>query len=152
VLRPFLMPDTGSPTVTQAADRGWLVVFNQHVDTYPIYIDRPLAVWVNAKDQVTSIQGRRRPFIEQSVYPLRSAEEAWQLLTQGCSFGINISAYVPRLPSGTTFEAHAVELAYLVSHANASREIMQPYYVFRNEDGQGLFVPAVAEPFVEWLD
>jgi len=152
VLRPFLMPDVQPPTVTQAADGGWLVVFNQHVDTYPMYIDRPLAVWVNTKDQVTSVQGRRRPVIEQSVYPLRSAAEAWQLLTQGCGFGVDISGYVPQPPHGAKFEAHTVELAYLVVHANAPREIMQPYYVFHNEDGQGLFVPAVADPFVEWLE
>jgi hypothetical protein len=86
------------------------------------------------------------------MYPLRSAEEAWQLLTQGCGFGVKISGYVPQPPHRAEFEAHTVELAYLVVHANAPREIMQPYYVFHNEDGQGLFVPAVADPFVEWLE
>ena len=64
------------------------------------------------------------------------------MLTQGCGFGVDISAYVPQPPKGAMFTVHA----------NAPREIMQPYYVFHNEDRQGLFIPAVADPFVEWLE
>jgi hypothetical protein len=152
VVRPFLMSDSIMPTVKHRSDGEWDVVYYQHVNGFVVYVDRPLRVLLNAKGQVASVQGRRRPLIAQSVYPLRSVEEAWQLLTQGCGFAVDFGSNMPQPPDEAEFNVHAVELAYLVTHANSPREIMQPYYVFRNEAGRGLFVPAVADPYIEWSE
>ena len=45
---------------------------------------------------------------------------------------------------------HAVELAYVEDQVQTSPEVMQPYYAFRNDRGETLYVPAIADPYVSW--
>lgn len=146
LLRDLWMPDLVTDSVLRDETGGWRVVFMQRVNGLPIYVDRPWQVSLNRDGQMTYAVGRRRPLTARSLYPVRSPQAAWQDLTAGRGLGIRVAA-PPE--DGTRFEAVTVELAYVVTHATTPREIMQPYYVFRNDKKQALFVPAVADPYVE---
>jgi hypothetical protein len=150
VLNNMLMSDSRALTTTPQPDGTWLVTFIRYVEGKPLYSDRPLRAWVNQSGQVTQIQGRRRPLLRKSMYPLRSSQEAWTLLEQGCGIAIPLPGQAD-IPSKTErFVVENIELAYIERHVHRPQDIWQPYFVFRDDQGAMIVIPAVADPHVEW--
>ncbi len=147
----LLMPDQAMPKATGLSR----VFFFQRINGIPTYANKNLAVAFNQDGQATNIIGRRRPLLARSRYPLRTPEQAWQWLTEGKRRGFYVdTGYEPVQPLVVTSEPInrfvAIELAYVEGEVINPQDIMQPYYIFRGEQGQALFVPAVADPYVQW--
>lgn len=151
LLGPLLMPDSTASTVYERPD-GWSVVFHRRAANLKVYADKPLTVFLSQAGQADRIVGRRRPILSESVYPLRSADEAWRLLQEGRGVLLYIinDRSAPPIGKAERFVVTRVELAYHEGHADYPRQLMQPYFLFWNERGQVLGIPAVADPHVKW--
>lgn len=146
ILGEVYLDDWARHEVIHWDDGDWQVVYTLHVGGIPILMDKPLQAIVNPNGELTYLLGRRRPLMAQSSYPIRTAADAWAQLEAGQGIGLDIIQGA-RAPQGTDpFVVESVEIAYVVTHANTTQEIMQPYWVFRNEKRQALFVPAVSYP------
>ncbi|MGI8688291.1 MAG: hypothetical protein ACR2M3_06890 [Thermomicrobiales bacterium] len=159
--RGLLRPDSGVSAVAVRPDGAWSVSFLQRIDGVPVYANKGLTVSVGRDGVVTGLLGRRRPLLARSRYPLRTPQDAWQLLAVGQGRPFYVDDGAPVLWSGQSmtiapFTVSGVELAYaetevLTNAASqgrqpAAQQIMQPYYVFRDARGYTLYVPAVAAP------
>lgn len=161
--RGLLRPDSGVSTVAVRPDGAWSVSFLQRIEGVPVYANKGLTVSVDRDGGVTGLLGRRRPLLARSRYPLRTPQDAWQLLSTGQGRPFYVDDGAPVLGNGQRlaidpFTVGGVELAYAETEvlANAAsrgrqpaaQQIMQPYYVFRDAQGYTLYVPAVAAPQV----
>jgi hypothetical protein len=153
----LLEPDSTESSVDRSADGGWQVFFLQRIDGIPVHVAQALAVTLNRDGQVVEILGRRRPLLARSRYPLRAPEEAWNMLRAGrwLALYLPLSAADRKDVSGRAdqldrFVVRAVELAYVEDQVQTSPEVIQPYYAFRGDQGETLYVPAVADPHVSW--
>jgi len=150
----LLMPDAATPTTVEEADRTWRVYFFRRINGIVVYTAQAMMVRINQDGQAVGILGRRRPVLAQSRYPLRSAEEAWKLLQQGRGVPMYVDDLARQIQgqSGTVdqFVVDRIELAYVETQVVEPRQIMQPYYVFHDQQGYALYVPAVADPYVQW--
>ncbi len=151
LLGPLQMPDSKTPVVLERENR-WTVLFYRHVEGWKVYSDKPLTVHLNRSGQAVGLYMRRRPLLSASVYPLRTAEDAWKLLQDGKGFVPYIVENPSVSPLGKTesFVVTKVELAYHEGHADFPSQLMQPYFLFWNEQGQVLAVPAIADSQVKW--
>lgn len=147
----LLMPDTTSSATAVDPEGAWSVVFHRRVDGATVYSKSNVTATLNPAGQITSVLAHRRPLLSRSRYPLRPPEEAWQLLLagHGRSLPVNVSP-TGREEPGDRFVVTRVELAYVEAEPFLPRQIVQPYYVFRDARGAALYVPAVADPHVEW--
>lgn len=116
----------------------------RHLGGVPIFTNLGVAL-VGLRDGGTQALGRRRPILGLSRYPIRSPMEAWNLLVAGRGQTMYVDDGAPldavQLPE---FVATSVELVYLELQVQGPRELMQPYYAFRQSDGRALYIPAVA--------
>ena len=138
------MPDQATPQ----ADGNRRVFFFQRLDRIPVYANKGLAVSFNAAGQATNIIGRRRPLLARSRYALRTLEQAWQALTRGEGRTFYVDYLTPEKTSDRS-RFVAVELAYAETEVVSAQQLMQPYYIFRAENGLVLFVPAIADAYVK---
>ncbi len=147
----LLMPDATLSAAAVTPEGAWSVVFHRRVDGVAVYSKSNLTVTLNPAGQITYALAHRRPLLSRSRYPLRPPEEAWQLLLagRGRSLPVNLSP-IGREEPGDRFVVTRVELAYVEAEPFLPRQIVQPYYVFRDARGAALYVPAVADPHVEW--
>ena len=147
----LLMPDATLSMATADPKGEWSVVFHRRVDGAAVYSKSDLTVTLNPAGQITSVLAHRRPLLSRSRYPLRSPEEAWRLLLtgRGRSLPVNLSL-TGREGLGDRFVVTRVELAYVEAEPFLPRQVVQPYYVFRDASGVALYVPAVDDPYVEW--
>lgn len=154
----LLMPDSLTPTVRRLAIGVNRVQFYRHLNDIVVYGDKPACVDIDPAGQVTFLQIRRRPLVSKSVYPLRSPEEAWQSLQAGEWYQVSKSACQDEgtdLPAKIEqFQVTQVELAYWEPHSDREVQVMIPYYLFRNDEGHTLYVPAVKPEWMdqEWID
>jgi len=87
---------------------------------------------------------RRRPILAVSRYPLRRPSDAWALLQAGQGHTMYVDDGAPLGPVHLSeFVVTSVELVYLEVEVLGPRELMQPYYAFREAGGSVLYVPAV---------
>ena len=122
------------------------------IEGLTVYTNKAIAGIVTSGGDVWAI-GRRRPLLVASAYPLRSPSSAWQLVQQGRWITIFVDDDTsPDSARIDEFVVTAVELAYAETEVNASHELMQPYYVFRDSAGHALYVPAIADPLVQLPD
>ncbi len=146
--RGLLLPDAAMPTTYEQPDGTRQILFYRRINGVPIYPNKGLAITINRDGQITNVIGRRRPLLSESKYPLRSPEEAWRLLREGRGRTMNVS-------DGASWEKGTIErfvvkdvnIAYVETEVVSPQQIVQPYYVFRNDQGRTLYVPAVADPY-----
>ncbi|WP_409274721.1 hypothetical protein V1499_06385 [Neobacillus sp. SCS-31] len=147
VLGKLIMPDS-NPSTVQHKDGGWTVTFYRNINGYKVYVDKPIRVGFDKDGRVVSITGRRKPIIEESYYPTRSPNEATEELKKGKWLLLDIYEFVPDFDGHVDeFVITDIEIAYHEQQAFTSRQVMQPYYVFKNKEGQALYVPAIADPY-----
>lgn len=142
------MKDSEQPTPVTLDDGTTAVAFFRHVSGMPVYGDKPACVSFDSNGQVPFLQVRRRPLLEASLYPALPPREAWQKLQRNeyTKPSNHVCQDGGKAPVGESaeFKVKSVELAYWEPHVDTPRQIMMPYYVFRNEEGRTLYVPAVA--------
>jgi hypothetical protein len=148
LLGELWMEDYQLDEARRQPDGTWLVAYNQRLVDTLLYIDMKPAVMFNSEGQLTYVQARRRPLVAMSPYPLRTPHDAPLRLQEGKGVAINV---LPTPPDGERFKAVRVELAYVMTHANRPKEIVQPHYIFYNQQGQALLIPAVADPLIQWV-
>jgi hypothetical protein len=126
-----------------------LYAYLRAIDGLPVYTNKAVAGIVTSTGTVLAI-GRRRPLLAASPYPLRTPMSAWQLVQQGRWLTMFLDDDSSPDPARIDeFAVTSIELAYAETEANASHELMQPYYLFRDSAGHTLYVPAVADPLVQ---
>ncbi len=117
--------------------------FIRHLDGIPIWTNLGVAL-VTLKDGGTQAVGRRRPILALSSYPLRSPSDAWSLLAAGSGQTMYVDDGAPAGPTHLAeFVVTSIELVYLELQVLGPRELMQPYYAFRERAGNVLYVPAL---------
>ncbi len=142
----LLMPDSLEPTSWHVSEGVWQVCFFRRIDDVVVYTNKALCVQLNRDGQVMSIIGRRRPLLARSPYPLRSPTDAWQRVMEGEWQTMPVDDGTSQ-PQGALerFVVTKVELAYVEGEVTAAQQMMQPYYVFRNEQQHAVYVPAVSD-------
>lgn len=147
--RGLLLPDAAVPTTYRQPDGTWRVFFYQHINGLPVYANKVLVVAVNQAGQATEILGRRRPLLRESSYPARTPEEAWKLLQEGGghTFYVNDGASWENSVLDR-FVVTSIEVAYIEAEPTSAQQVIQPYYVFRNDAGRTLYISAIADTYV----
>jgi len=146
----LLMPDSMDPTSRQVSDGVWRVCFFRRIDDVVVYTNKALCVQPGRDGQVMGILGRRRPLLARSQYPLRSPADAWKLVTDDHWHTMSVDDGGPQQPgSFDQFVVTKVELAYVEGEVITAQQVMQPYYVFRNEQQHALYVPAVSDVYLQ---
>ncbi|MFD1737010.1 hypothetical protein ACFSCX_10590 [Bacillus salitolerans] len=150
ILGELRMPDTNTSSIIQSANGGWTTIFYRSINGYKVYVDKPLIVWFDKEGSALGLAGRRRPIIEESLYPTRSPEEAWKNLRDGKGIHPYINNFAPEWNNNNDrFTITEVEVAYHEQQPTEPRQVLQPYYVFKNKEGQAIYIPAIADPYVE---
>lgn len=141
-----LMPDTRPIAARRESDGSWRILFIRWVAGMPVYANKGLAATVTGDGQATDIIGRRRPILARSAYPLIAPDDAWRSLIRGGgrTFSIDTGAVGGEAVAVDRFVACRAELAYVEAEVVAPRQLMRPYYLFGDERGHVLFVPALA--------
>jgi hypothetical protein len=142
----LLMPDTRPIATRRQTDGSWRILFVRWVAGMPVYANKGLAATVTGDGQATDIIGRRRPILARSAYHAIAPDDAWRSLIRGGgrTFSIDTGAVGGEAVAVERFVARRAELAYVETEVVAPRQLMRPYYLFGDEGGQLLFVPAVA--------
>ncbi len=146
VLRSYgqLPPDTIS-TGSQKNDAGlWRARFARRMSGYLDYANKGLTVSFGTDGRVQNILGRRRPLLEQSAYPTRTAQEAWTLLQSGHWRSFFVEDGASGALSVDRFVADSVEIAYVEGEVLTDHDVVRPYYVFRATRGVTLYISAIA--------
>jgi hypothetical protein len=146
----LLLPDYRLLQVIVERDDTWRISFARHIDGRAVYTKGTLQAVVSRGGRVTAILAHRRPLLEESTYPLRTPEEAWRLLQAGRGRALSADDGATTGGHGERFVVRALELVYVEAEPSLPRQIVQPYYLFRSQEGATLYVPAVADPYVEW--
>jgi hypothetical protein len=109
----------------------------------PVFTNNGVSL-VGLTDGGTQALARRRPILAVSRYPLRPPTDAWALLRAGQGQTMYVDDGAPSGPVHLPeFVVASVELVYLELQVIGPRELMQPYYAFRESGGSVLYVPAV---------
>lgn len=148
--RGLLLRDSLPPIVVPLADQ-WRVLFHRRVSGIPVYTNKGLVIQFDRSGRITDLIGRRRPLESYSTYPLRSVEDAWRLVLDGKWITFYVDDGGP--PGNADIErfiVRDVELAYVEAEVVEPLQIMQPFFVFRNEQRRAVYVPAVAPSHVTW--
>ena len=146
VLRPrgLLPADTQLTRVSRQRD-GWYVTFARRIDGRIAYANKGVIVNVDANGQVWQVLIRRRPLLEQSAYPTRTAQEAWNLAQAGRWLTFNVEDGAPTTPAAVDrFVAKSVDIVYVEGEVLSERDPIRPYYVFRDANDQTIYVSAIA--------
>jgi len=139
--RNGLLPPDMEPHPYPLANR---FEFIRRLDGLPIFTNNGVSL-ARLADGGTQALARRRPILAVSRYPLRRPSDAWALLQAGQGQTMYVDDGAPLLPVHLSeFTATTVELVYLELQVLGPRELMQPYYAFREPGGSVLYVPAVA--------
>ncbi len=146
----LLLPDYAPSRSVAEADGAWRVYFSRHIDGRAVYTKGTLQALVAPDGQVTQVLAHRRPLLSRSAYPIRTPEDAWQRLREGRGRTLRVDDGATTGEGRERFVVRAVELAYVEAEPSLPRQIVQLYYLFRGEQGTALYVPAVADPYVEW--
>ncbi|MGI8855924.1 MAG: hypothetical protein ACR2JW_09245 [Thermomicrobiales bacterium] len=161
--RGLLMPDSVPPVIHDLPDGTWRLSFHRHINGVIVYTNKGLAVSLNRDGQATNIIGRRRPLLAKSRYPLRTPDEAWRMLAAGRGRPFYVDDGAPAFYVGKDvimdrFVVRQIELAYAETEVYAApgsqgrrpaeQQVMQPYYIFHNEQDYTLYVPAVTDSYV----
>lgn len=148
--RGLLMPDSMEPTTQPTSDGTWRVYFFRHVNDVVVYTNKALSVQLNRDGQAEDIIGRRRPLLARSPYPLRSPTDAWKRVTDGHWHSLYVDDGAPWQHGALErFVVTKVELAYAEGEVITAQQIMQPYYVFRDEQQHAVYVPAIADAYLQ---
>lgn len=156
--RALLMADTQAATIITRTDGATTIPFYRYLNDLVVYGNRPGCVTLNQSGQLTYFVMRRRPLVSRALYPLRTPDEAWQALQAGGWYAVGSSICQDGgtgLPAKIEhFRVTKVELAYWEPHSDREIQVMMPYYLFRNEQGHTLYVPAVKPEWIdqEWID
>jgi hypothetical protein len=146
VLRPrgLLPADTQLSRIVRQRD-GWYITFARRIDGRITYTNKGAIVNVDANGQVWQVLIRRRPLLEQSAYPARTAQEAWSLAQAGRWLTFNLEDGAPLTPATVDrFMVKSVDIVYVEGEVNTERDIIRPYYVFRDMNDQTIYVSAIA--------
>ncbi|WP_246938742.1 hypothetical protein [Bacillus pinisoli] len=150
ILGDLIMEDSSTPTTIQHENGYWTVVYYRYVNGYKVYADKPLKVAFDQEGRAISIEGRRRPIIEESYYPTRTPKEALEELQKGNWLHLYVQDFsLPLEKNMERFVIKEMELAYHEQHPGYSRQVLQPYYVFKNIEGQALYIPAIIDAYAE---
>jgi hypothetical protein len=118
--------------------------FIRRLDGLPVFTNNGVSL-VGLTGGATQALARRRPILAVSRYPLRSAADAWSLLQQGQGRTMYVDDGAPLGPVHLSeFVVTSIELVYLELQVQGPRELMQPYYSFREPGGSVLYIQAVA--------
>jgi hypothetical protein len=118
--------------------------FIRRLDGLPIFTNNGVSL-VGLTGGGTQALARRRPILAVSRYPLRSPADAWSLVQQGQGRTMYVDDGAPLGPVHLSeFVVTSIELVYLELQVQGPRELMQPYYAFREAGGSVLYIPAVA--------
>lgn len=147
---PLWMADWRLAFARMESTQEWVVHFRQEVEGRPFYTDRGLSAHIDQMGTLIHLTVRRRPLLGRSLYPVRSAAEALSLLKEGRGFSWSTMTPMGEPKPGTPFVVDSVEIGYIMPHVVANNELVPPYYIFRNEAGEALFIPAVADPWFTW--
>lgn len=146
VLRPRgLLPGDTENTRVVRLPTGWRISFARRIDGRLAYANKGLAVSMDTNAQVRNILVRRRPLLEQSAYPTRTAQEAWTLVQNGRWLTFNLEDGAPTTPAQVDrFVARSVDIVYVEGEVLSPRDILRPYFVFRDASDQTVYVSAIA--------
>ena|SRR2546423_880887 len=145
VLRPRgLLPSDTQKTRVAQQTRGWRVSFARQIDGRIDYANKGLTVSVDTNGQIPNILGRRRPLLEQSAYPTRTAQEAWTLAQSGRWLTFIVEDGAPQGGAIDRFVVRSVDIVYVEGEVLSPRDIIRPYYVFRDANDQTIYVSAIA--------
>ena len=146
VLRPRgLLPADTENTRVRRQSAGWRVTFARRIDGRLDYANKGLAVSMDTNAQVRNVIVRRRPLLERSAYPTRTAQEAWTLVQNGRWLTFNLEDGAPTTPAQVDrFVARSVDIVYVEGEVLAARDIVRPYFVFRDANDQTVYVSAIA--------
>jgi hypothetical protein len=137
----LLAPDMEPSPHQRAAARA--ITFIRRLEGLPIYTNKGVAL-TGLADGGTSAIGRRRPILALSRYPIRTPADAWAAVQRGEGRTMGVDDGAPATPvTLPEFVVTSVELVYLEVEVLGPRELMQPYYAFREAGGSVLYVPAV---------
>jgi len=145
VLRPrgLLPADTQSTRVAKQTP-GWRVSFARRIDGHIDYANKGLGVAIDANGQVRNILGRRRRLLELSAYPTRTAADAWALAQAGRWLTFIVEDGAPQAGTIDRFVVRSVDIVYVEGEVLSARDIIRPYYVFRDANDQTIYVSAIA--------
>lgn len=145
VLRPRgLLPADTQPSRIAKQTRGWRVSFARHIDGRTDYANKGLTVSIDANGQIFNILARRRPLLEQSAYPTRSAQDAWALAQSGRWLTFIVEDGAPQGGAIDRFIVRSVDIVYVEGEVLSPRDVIRPYYVFRDANDQTIYVSAIA--------
>jgi hypothetical protein len=120
-----------------------IMTFIRRLEGLPVYTNKGVAL-LGFTDGGTSAIGRRRPILALSRYPIRTPAQAWAAVQRGEGRTMYVDDGAPLAPvTLSEFVVTSVELVYLEVEVLGPRELMQPYYAFRETGGSVLYVPAV---------
>lgn len=134
-----------------------VVVVYRTLSGLPVYALEPLRLQISAEKGVLHVRGQYLPPVEMSSYPTRSAESAWASLQAGHWLdrrdpGVFDGGGSPLPETGrlAAFEVARLELAYWEGPPDRQNGLLLPWYLFRNTEGQALYLPAVDPAFTGW--
>jgi hypothetical protein len=138
--RNGLLPPDMEPHPHPGAQR---FEFIRRLDGISIFTNHGVSLY-GANGGASQALARRRPILAVSRYSLRSPADAWSLLQRGEGRTMYVDDGAPLGPVHLSeFVVTSVELVYLELQVLGPRELMQPYYAFRDPGGNVVYVPAV---------
>ena len=146
VLRPRgLLPADTENTRVMRQSTGWRITFARRIDGRLDYANKGLVVSMDTNAQVRNVLVRRRPLLEQSAYPTRTAQDAWALVQNGRWLTFNLEDGAPMTPAQVDrFVVTSVDIVYVEGEVLSARDIVRPYFVFRDANDQTIYVSAIA--------
>jgi hypothetical protein len=137
----LLLPDMEPSPHQRGGAR--VITFIRRLEGLPVYVNKGVALFA-LTDGGSSAIGRRRPVLALSRYPIRTPGDAWAAVQQGEGRTVYVDDGAPLAPvTLPEFVVTSVDLVYLEVEVLGPRELMQPYYAFRESGGSVLYVPAV---------
>ena len=140
----LLPDDTVAIGAEKRSDGTWRARFARRLGAYPDYANKGLAVSFGMDGRIRNVLGRRRPLLERSAYRTRTADDAWAELRAGRWRSFIVEDGAPDDASIDRFVVTSSEIAYVEGEVLSERDIVRPYYVFRDDRGLALYVSAIA--------
>jgi hypothetical protein len=143
--RGLLLADTELTRATRQR-AGWRLTFARRIDGRIDFANKGgTIVTLDDAGQVRDILARRRPLLEQSAYPTRTAAEAWGLVQAGRWITFYLEDGAPTTPATVDrFDVRSVDIVYVEAEVLSARDIIRPYYLFRDGNDQTIYVSAIA--------
>lgn len=144
LLRPDSLPATSRPEVSGSTR----IFFYRRVNGFTFYANKALGVSIDRAGFLFNVIGRRRPLVAASRYPTRGIQEAWADLVNNKGRTFYIDDGGPLTPETLDrFVVTSVEIAYAELEVVSARDVVQPYFVFRDAAGRTIWSPAVEAAF-----